>query len=75
MHYQSTWQALEIRYYNPCTIIAKLFKEFYSITPLHLQSTIEMRRSTKEVLRIYRAFNNLKLPIGSWDLWLLDSLT
>jgi hypothetical protein len=29
-NYQSTWQALEIRYYNPRAIIAKLFREFYS---------------------------------------------
>jgi hypothetical protein len=74
-NYQSTWQALEIRYYNPRAIIAKLFREFYSITPLHHESAIELRRFTDEVLRIHRAFKNLQVPIESWDLWLLDRLT
>jgi hypothetical protein len=67
-NYQCTWQALEIRYYNPRAIIAKLFREFYSITPLHRESAIEIRRFTDEVLRIHRAFKNLQVPIESWDL-------
>jgi ubiquitin C-terminal hydrolase len=66
---------LEIRYYNSRAIIAKLFRKFYSITSLHRESAIEMRRFTDEVLRIHRAFKNLQVPIESWDPWLLDKLT
>jgi hypothetical protein len=56
-----------MRYYNPRAIIAKLFKEFYGITPTARESAVDMRRFTDEVLRIHRAFKNLNVPIESWD--------
>jgi hypothetical protein len=74
-NYNSTWQALEMRYYNPRAIIAKLSNEFYGITPIARESALDIRRFTDEVLRIHRAFKNLNIPIESWYLWLLDKLS